>query len=433
MTNEDARRFGGGAPSRPRGPLRRTAIYSQDSLGLGHLRRNTLIGATLLDASLDSSVLLFADSPVAPFFKLPARMDHVKLPSIRKISAGYWQPTALQMDEKELLRMRADLLRDALLAFRPDLLLVDHMPGGARGELLPALESLTRANPDCSVVLGLRDILDAPAVTRRVWTSEGGYDAIRRYYRRILIYGSKDVFSTCSTYRLPVPSLGIDYCGYVVNQEKVEDADEVRRVIGLPGRYVFVSAGGGGDGLMLMRTYVKAIRLLGSRADFASLVALGANAPPETRPELEATARGLPIRIVPYVDDAPRHIAAADLVVCMAGYNTLSEVLFLKKKALVVPRAGPSAEQRTRARLFAQKQLIDVLDPAELTPTTLARRLLEDLERSNFPAADGRPPMNGAREAALRLVETLGAKGPTALEPLPSASPGRSAKASLRL
>src|SRR5437762_12298828 len=83
-------------------------------------------------------------------------------------------------------------------------------------------------------------------------------------------------------------------------------------------------------------------------------MAVGVNAPSAFASELVAEASGLPIRIVPYVDDSASCIAAADLVVCMAGYNTLAEVLYLKKKALVIPRSGPSAEQRMRAELFAR-------------------------------------------------------------------------------
>src|SRR5947199_7343282 len=123
----------------------RVCIYSQDSLGLGHLRRNILIGGALLGARKDTTVLLFADSPVAPFFKLPDRMDHVKLPSIRKVSAGGWEATSLRMDDRELIRLRADLLCNGLNNFRPDALLADHIPGGAQGESIPALDALRHA------------------------------------------------------------------------------------------------------------------------------------------------------------------------------------------------------------------------------------------------------------------------------------------------
>src|SRR2546423_14831639 len=72
----------------------RIALYSQDSLGLGHLRRSTLIGQHLLDEAPDSAVLLFADSPVGPFFELPDGMDCVKLPSILKVDSGKGRPSS---------------------------------------------------------------------------------------------------------------------------------------------------------------------------------------------------------------------------------------------------------------------------------------------------------------------------------------------------
>src|SRR5256885_1016200 len=126
-----------------------------------------------------------------------------------------------------------------------------------------------------------------------------------------------------------------------------------------------------------------------SRMDFATLMAVGVNAPRAVRQALHHEAAGLPVQIVPYVEDSVSAMAAADLVVCMAGYNTLAEVLDLGRKALVVPRAGPSAEQQMRCHLFAQRNLIDVLYPAQLSPQTLAERLLLDLERDDYPSRDG--------------------------------------------
>src|SRR5256712_13279052 len=137
----------------------RVSIYSQDSLGLGHLRRNILIGGAFLEARKDSNVLLFADSPVAPFFRLPDHMDHVKLPSIRKVSAGCWEATRLRGDDRELIRFRGDLLRSGLLNFRPHVLLADHMPGGGQRELVPALEALKRAGPQALGVLAIGGLL----------------------------------------------------------------------------------------------------------------------------------------------------------------------------------------------------------------------------------------------------------------------------------
>src|ERR671939_667359 len=284
----------------------RIALYSQDSLGLGHLRRTTHIGWRLLEAAPESAVLLFADSPVAPFFELPDGMDCVKLPSILKVDAGQWRPTSLPIPTADLQRLRSELLYRTLVEYQPDLVLVDHMPGGAQGELRPALAALRQGQPACRIVLGLRDVLDAPHVTRRVWQDEGAYEAVR--------------------------------------QEVLHEAE------------------------------------------------------------------GLPVQIVSHVDGSMSVMAAADLVVCMAGYNTLAEVVQLGRKALVVPRAGPSAEQQMRCRLFEQRNLIDVLYPGQLSPQTLAERLLLDLERDDYPAHDEAVDTHGVHAVAALLLKLAGVR-----------------------
>ena len=389
----------------------RVAIYSQDSLGLGHLRRNTLIGRCLLEQSEDTNILLFMDSPTGTFFALPRGMDHMKLPSIRKIDAGQWQATVLQIDTPALQRWRADLLRGALTHYRPDVVLVDHMPGGAQGELIPALKALKQTHPNSSVVLGLRDILDRQEIIARVWQREGAYGALRLYYDRILIYGNREIFDTARIYRLPVPPRGIRYCGYVVNRCPVQRASSVRQAVRARGKQlVYVSAGGGADSALLMHTYVRAIRKLGGRVDFATIMAVGVHAPPDVHRAIESEAVGLPIDVVSHIADGLSTMAAADLVVCMAGYNTLAEVLSLRKKALVVPRAGPSAEQKMRAKLFAERGLVDWLDPHDVTPERLAERLVEDLARDDFPAHDTAIDMSGATLAARHALEVAKAR-----------------------
>src|SRR4051794_9911782 len=206
----------------------RIAIYSQDSLGLGHLRRSTLIGQHLLDEAPDSAVLLFADSPVAPFFELPDGMDCVKLPSILKVDSGKWRPTSLPIPTADLQHLRSGLLYHTLMDYQPDLVLVDHMPGGVQGELYPALGALRQEQPHCRIVLGLRDVLDAPQVTRRVWQDEGAYEALRQRYDAVLIYGNRELFDTAATYHIPTPPEGIHYCGYVANGGPVGPPDTVR-------------------------------------------------------------------------------------------------------------------------------------------------------------------------------------------------------------
>ncbi|OLE60305.1 MAG: hypothetical protein AUI36_12440, partial [Cyanobacteria bacterium 13_1_40CM_2_61_4] len=306
-------------------------------------------------------------------------MDSVKLPSIRKVTAGQWEASRLHLPIMDVQALRIALLHEGLLKYQPDLVLVDHMPGGAQGELLPALRTLKMAYPNCALILGLRDILDAQQTIRRVWTQDGAYEAITQYYDGILIYGKREIFDTEKTYSLPAAPQGTHYCGYVASQRPLQPAQKVRQSLGVPAnkKFVVVSAGGGGDGHLVMRTYLQAIRSLGSRADFMTVMATGVNAPPDLYEELEAATQHLPVRLVQYLDDSLSAIAASDLAVCMAGYNTLAEALKWKKKVLAIPRVGPSAEQRLRVGLFKGRGLIDVLYPEELSPEKLADRITE--------------------------------------------------------
>src|SRR6266542_3549109 len=95
----------------------RMAIYSQDGLGLGHLRRNIQICKEFLKQTPEGKgqALLIADSPVAPFFQLPVGVDHIKLPSIQKVSSGQWQPARLRLSTPEVRQWRATLLEDVFV------------------------------------------------------------------------------------------------------------------------------------------------------------------------------------------------------------------------------------------------------------------------------------------------------------------------------
>jgi predicted glycosyltransferase len=60
-------------------------------------------------------------------------------------------------------------------------------------------------------------------------------------------------------------------------------------------------------------------------------------------------------------------------LVSQAGYNTLMEILAVGARAVVVPFAdGQESEQPLRARLLAERGLVQAVAPEELTPALLA-------------------------------------------------------------
>src|SRR5574342_574558 len=178
----------------------RIAIYSQDGFGLGHMQRTCSIAWEIYRLHAEASILTFSDSQLGQFFPISPHHDYIKLPSIAKDSPGNWKATHLSMSFPEILQLRKQLISHVLLNYAPDILLVDHMPHGAMGELLPALEGLEKAGIQTRVVLGLRDILDSPEVTINRWRMEGAYAAIERFYTRVLVFGMQDVYDVAEKY-----------------------------------------------------------------------------------------------------------------------------------------------------------------------------------------------------------------------------------------
>jgi len=383
-------------------------MYTQDSYGLGHLRRATTLANALVTERPDLSILLVVDSPVAPFFELHDRIDFVKLPTVVKVGAGVFRPGRLRTSYGLVKAMRATVTREVLARLRPDLVLVDHMPGGANRELVPALRLLRSLDHPTRVVLGVRDIIDNPAVTCEVWEHEGFYDTLRRYYDSVLIYGSEDVFATAAMYQIDRALPGdVHYCGYVCNMDPVKDPQQVRDKLELGDEpIIVVMAGGGADAFRLMDTYLEALPLIDGHERATTVMVTGPFMPEEERKVLRARARDLGVQVRTSVGDSLSHLNAADLVISMAGYNTVSEILRFRKRAIVVPRPGPSAEQCMRASLLSQRGLIRSIHPQELTACRLASVIVETMNNP-APSPAGLPAINGVTTVTEMLLTWL--------------------------
>jgi predicted glycosyltransferase len=387
----------------------RLLIYSQDGFGLGHQRRTTLLADEFLRACPGASALTVSDSPLGKFFSSAAGHDYCKLPSVRKVGPGDWRPVSLSSSFADVLDVRRAMLQTTVQAFRPDVVLVDHMPHGAMGELVPTLDRLR--DEETEVVLGLRDILDAPSVVRERWRLEGAFEALERYYDRVLVYGSSDVFDVAEEYDWPdAVRPKIHYCGYVCAAPAPEVSDSVRArhltsSRGAP--LVVAMAGGGADAYPLFDTLLAAVPMIQEAGPCHIVMVTGPFLPADRGRELAARAQGLPVDVLVSVSDPLSYAASADLVVAMAGYNTTAEILSVGTPALLVPRSGPSSEQQMRARLFAERGWVDWLRPRDLSAETLGRAVTEALHKPSAAAPVRPPDLAGCTVAAAQLVESL--------------------------
>ena len=81
-----------GASASLSAPRLRIAIYASATSGLGHLRRALRIAAALRTSALEPSILLLAGAREAGAFSMPAGVDCLTLPSLRKEADGHYKP-----------------------------------------------------------------------------------------------------------------------------------------------------------------------------------------------------------------------------------------------------------------------------------------------------------------------------------------------------
>ncbi len=356
-------------------------LYSHDTFGLGHLRRNLTISHRLAHDYPWISQLLITGSAQTHHYPLPAQLDYIKLPSIRKKPNGDYGARTLDLDFPGIMRWRSNMILHAVREFEPDLVLVDKAPAGMRGELRPALEYIKRQAPETRLVFGMRDIIDAPAATRAEWTREGIYPLLEDTYDAILLYGSRAFFDPVAEYGLsPRVEAKLIECGHIRRTEPIRPRRAVLEEIKpRAGILIVITVGGGGDGARLVQA---ALGMLadasqGGRSPFHAVVVTGPLMSSEDRSQLHRYAHtGLPLTLVEFTPDLMSYLHAADLVISMGGYNTVCEILSLQQRAIIVPRVSVRTEQLIRAERLAARGQIRMIAPSQLTPA----RLLEEVQ-----------------------------------------------------
>lgn len=382
----------------------RIAVYCQHVLGMGHLFRTLAI----VEALAGHERLLVLGGPPAPV-EAPGGVAVVRLPQL----AMDEQFAALSLSGPALEAAKAarrQRLLDALAAFRPEVFFVELYPFGRKAfecELVPAIEAVRARG--CRVVSGVRDILvekkDQAAYEARV------LDRLRRFFDAVCVHADPALFPFGETFaragEIPVP---VRYTGYVaVAPGQTREAAAVRRELGVgPGRELVVaSAGGGKVGSQLLAATLDACRAHPRLREAAVRVFSGPYCPDAAYAALTAAAAGLPdARVSRFAPDFADILAACDLSVSLAGYNTVMGLLAAGARGLVAP-FDQNREQRLRAARLADHGLLGLLDPPELAPHRLAGRMLAALDAPKPPRAA--VDLDGARGTAVALAALAGA------------------------
>ncbi|MGI6877491.1 glycosyltransferase family protein [Microbacterium sp. gxy059] len=355
----------------------RIVLFSHDSAGLGHIRRNlALAHALTAGASEPVTGLLVAGRPEATRFRPPRGWDWLVLPGVRHAASGYaLRELGIGLDEAAALRGGA--FRAAVTAFAPDLVIVDRHPLGVARELEDGLRALRAEHPECRIVLGLRDVLDAPAAAAEEWRAVGGARTIRALFDAIWVYGDPRVHDLAASGELPAGLRDlVSHTGYLAAGR----VDGHEHAVEAP--YVLTTVGGGSDGADLAAAAAAAPVPAGMR----HLVVTGPQMSAADRRRVQDAAGG-GAEVVRRVPDALPLIRHASAVVCMGGYNTVCEVMSTDTPALVAPRRQRRAEQGIRAGALERAGAIEILSPWDVSPAAIGRWLSANAGRSVSRAA----------------------------------------------
>ncbi|WP_205834274.1 glycosyltransferase family protein [Crystallibacter degradans] len=344
----------------------RIVLYSHDSQGLGHTRRNLAI-AHALAARLPAltgrkvSGLLVTGEGTATSYRRPEGWDWMVIPGISKREGNY-APRHLDVRMSRLISLRSAVIEGALTAFRPHLVIVDRHAFGVDGELVDALAAVREANPGCKVILGLREVLDDPVVAAREWAALGDLRHVRRTFDELWVYGDPAVHNPVASGEIPAAlSDKVRFTGYLAAGRPCSSRKPQARK-----PYLLTMVGGGSDGFDLTMAAARAKVPAGYR----HLVITGPQMAADQRRQVERAARKR-TDVIASVPDALVEINAAAAIVTMGGYNSVCEILSTDTPALVVPRVWPRQEQLIRARSLSRRRLVDVCEPAQLSSKVL--------------------------------------------------------------
>ena len=364
----------------------RLMVYSHDTYGLGNISRMLAICSYLLKAIPNLSILVVSGSPMLHSFRLPQGLDYVKLPCLNRGESGQLSAKYLNTETDETIKLRSELILATAINFKPDMLLVDKKPDGIAGELKETIRYLKCVLPESKLILLLRDILDSPQVTIPEWQNNGYHEAIYFYYNQILVVGMPEVFNLTREYQFPAHTAKkVRFCGYIRKEPGLQPPSILRQELQIQPeeKFVLVTPGGGQDGDYLIENYFASLEHLPESHKLKSVILCGPEMKASQKEAFYQTAQKYPqVQISEFTDDLMSYMEASDIVVSMGGYNTVTEILSLGKKSIIVPRVKPAKEQLIRAERLSRLGLVKMIHPDCLTPQGLMETILEQLSNS---------------------------------------------------
>jgi len=339
--------------------FQRRAIFFvfEGGTGVGHLRRLACIAKRLQG---QFACLIVTGHRAAAQWFVPEECEYVHLPSwdsLLEPKARYWgRKPFLVTSEQDAVRLRRDILGAVVAAFRPDVIFVDHLPLGAHDELADVIK-----DTPCRKYFVTRGVLNETENLDRLILGGLAREYLMAHYDRVLVAADRRVFDFTNRYSISSEILKKTlHTGYVTDHIGQAMIQKTRENRGLKDGEIWVvaSAGGGQMGEPLIES---CLQLAGMHRDIVFDVVQGPRSrlPWEHRHDTVIVRDNL--RLHKETFQMPYLNAAANLVICSSGYNSLLETLQGNARILCFPyRTDQRDEQYQHAICLKEFVNLDV-------------------------------------------------------------------------
>lgn len=364
----------------------RVLLYVKNGLGLGHLRRTCRIAGAL--RSFCTCVVVSYHREAA--WMLPPDIHLVLLPSLKAyelLEAGLVPEMATDQRRPSA---RRSMLQALVHDFAPDAIFVDQAPLGSREELREILQT-----SNAKKYFVFRGIQTRQAISQKSLCDALRMAALTEHYHRIFATIDLRVANIIDDYALPdAVASKVTNVGYVSQPIGTNAIRQVRRERqASPGPWVVCSAGGGALGERLMLT---ALELAKQHENWKFDIVTGPRSGVKFPLSGVNVAEDGNLRLWRVNDAVPLLHAAADVVICSGGYNSLVECLEGNARIVAVPVQQPPDDEQS---LHCER--LNYLYPVELVTE------LGDLDRiASSKVVEAR---SGALPSARKLVNLNGA------------------------
>ena len=372
------------------------ACYCQHVLGIGHFHRSLEL-CKALASDHDTTMILGG-----PDVELPdTAVQFKQLPGLKMDKHfSTLLPCDSARDLEEIQTERQETLFQFFKAIQPDVFLVELFPFGRKAfsfELNPILKGIgDGALSPCLRLCSLRDILVEKSNREKYETRV--VSQLNSLFDGVLVHSDPEYIPLDRTFSATDEiSVPLHYTGFVTpRQQGQAKQNRIRQQLSLTesDRLVIASIGGGNVGEELLEATCLAARALSAQQTIHFHLFTGPYSSPDLGARLETMATSQ-VTVHSFCDNFPEWLAAADLSISMAGYNTCMNLLETATPALLHPFAQ-NREQRMRIEAFSDCCGFHLLEENDLLPERLTQLISQKLDQ---PRKQNQVNLDGAAKS----------------------------------